>query len=83
MKKIPVVLFASLLFVACNSEQKTEEKEVEEVAVDPNAKLDPVCDMVKGDDWTEYTANDTDTTWFCSEVCKGVYNANPDKYNKG
>lgn len=87
MRKLILPLFATVLFTACGNEAATEsenETEAHETTmVDPNAEIDPVCEMEKDDTWTEYSVNGTDTTWFCSEVCKGAYNAHPEKYNKG
>ena len=43
---------------------------------------DPICDMVKGADWTEFSVNaaTNDTTWFCSPVCKETFDKDPAKY---
>lgn len=44
---------------------------------------DPVCKMTKTADWTDYSVNKTnnsDTTWFCSPVCKEQFDANPTKF---
>ena len=88
MKYIFLTLTAAVLFAACNNEAKTEEatetttEDVATAPVDPNAKMDPVCQMVKDSTWTEYTVEGTDTTWFCSEVCKGAYTSHPEQYKK-
>ncbi len=94
MKYTILALSAAFLLAACNGEPKVGDSEATtettttttentEVAVaDPNAKIDPVCDMVKDDTWTEYSVNGTDTTWFCSSTCKEAYDANPAKYAK-
>ena len=91
MKSILITVFAAVFFMACNSETPAESTEttvetpaetpVETVTVDPNAKIDPVCQMVKDSTWTEYSVTGTDTTWFCSETCKTAYEGNPAKYN--
>ncbi len=96
MKKY-IIAIASVAFMAsCGGENNaesasTEETTTEAVATetteptevaDPNAKVDPVCDMVKDDTWTEYSVNGTDTVWFCSSTCKEAYDANPAKYAK-
>ncbi|MCB0699967.1 MAG: hypothetical protein KDC11_08960 [Chitinophagaceae bacterium] len=85
------VLLATFLF-SCGNEQATEESNneaVEETTMteeqpmaEATGPMDPVCDMVKGDDWTEYSVNGTDTVWFCSTHCKEAYDANPEKYAK-
>lgn len=82
MKKIIIPAFAVLFLMACNSETSSEST-TETATVDPNAKIDPICEMEYDAEWTEYSVSGTDTTWFCSEVCKGVYDKNPAKYNKG
>lgn len=90
MKYILMTVFAATMFIACNSEAPADsateteapaEATTETVVADPNAKIDPVCEMVKDSTWTEYTVNGTDTVWFCSETCKTAYNSNPAKYN--
>lgn len=89
MKIAGLLLTATVMFAACNSEGTSEEatetttETVETAQVeDPNAIKDPVCDMVKDDTWTDYSVNGTDTTWFCSETCKDAFAANPAKYTK-
>ena len=89
MRYVILAIGATTLLVACNGEPQVEnetsgtaETAVEMPAVDPNAKIDPVCDMIKDDTWTEYSVSGTDTTWFCSETCKTAYDANPAKYAK-
>jgi YHS domain-containing protein len=44
------------------------------------AAIDPICNMEKGADWTEFTVKGTDTTWFCSPHCKETFDKNPEKY---
>lgn len=83
------VLLAMFLF-SCGNEQAseeattdaTEENMITDQETMATGPIDPVCDMVKGDDWTEYSVNGTDTVWFCSSHCKEAYDANPEKYNK-
>jgi YHS domain-containing protein len=41
---------------------------------------DPVCGMVKDSTWTDFSAVNGDTIWFCSEIEKKAYLANPKKY---
>ena len=43
---------------------------------------DPVCGMDRNEKWTEFTAKGTDTTWFCSPVCKEQFDADPAKFPK-
>lgn len=93
MKKYIIAMAAVAFMASCGSENSTgsattEEPATEAVATeatevaDPNAKTDPVCQMIKDDTWTEYSVNGTDTTWFCSATCKETYDANPAKYAK-
>jgi YHS domain-containing protein len=88
MKYTFLVLTAAVIFVSCSGEPKTEEsteittEESATAPLDPNAKIDPVCQMVKDSTWTEYAVEGSDTTWFCSDVCKGAYAAHPDQYKK-
>jgi len=43
--------------------------------------VDPVCGMpMENEKYTEFVANGTDTTWFCSPHCKDQYVKNPEKY---
>lgn len=47
------------------------------------AKIDPVCHMYEEDiAWTEMTVNGSDTTWFCSPVCKERYDNDPSQYSQ-
>lgn len=89
MKKISFLAVATLLFAAsCNvtvksNEDKTETTSAEQVTANKTkAEKDPVCDMEKGNDWTEYTVTGSDTTWFCSPHCKETFAKNPEKYIK-
>lgn len=90
MKKIALAITTAVLFAACNNagENKTEtpamemtEQTTEETAKPiAGAKIDPICEMEKDSTWTEYTVYKNDTVWFCSDVCKGAFLKNPDKY---
>lgn len=89
MKKYSFLIAGLFLISACNVSVKRTETETttseEPVAAaagqDKTAKVtDPVCGMEKGSDWTEYTVNGKDTTWFCSPHCKEIYAKNPEKY---
>ena len=93
MKYTFLAVAACLIFASCGNEATSEtenetentiemEAPQETVVADPNAKIDPVCDMVKDDTWTEYSVSGTDTTWFCSETCKTAYEGNPAKYQE-
>lgn len=93
MKYTILAISAVVLLAACNGEPQVTDNNTETEAVqpmenteaaaaDPNAEIDPVCDMVRDETWTEYSVNGTDTTWFCSETCKTAYDANPAKYAK-
>lgn len=76
----------SFAIFSCNEaaeDETTSEEVVTEEAQPIAGEVDPVCNMVKGDNWDEYSVNGNDTTWFCSSHCKEVYDANPEKYNKG
>lgn len=84
MKRVVFVLGLSLFAFACtNSEEADNMKghKNEMASVDPNAKFDPVCDMTEGDiAWTDFSVQGTDTTWFCSGVCKEKFDKHPEKY---
>lgn len=41
---------------------------------------DPVCDMDRNSLWTEFSVNNSDTTWFCSPHCKETFDKDPSKY---
>ncbi|RYD98392.1 MAG: hypothetical protein EOP54_07705 [Sphingobacteriales bacterium] len=43
---------------------------------------DPVCGMDRNEKWTEFMVKGTDTTWFCSPVCKEQFVADPAKFPK-
>lgn len=94
MKYTFLTIALAISITACNNEagnESTNEGATTKEAVEmeapmaedvPAGSIDPVCEMVKGDDWEEYSVNGTDTTWFCSHVCKGAYESHPEKYNK-
>lgn len=42
--------------------------------------IDPICDMVRDETWTDYMVYNNDSVWFCSEYCKDAFAANPEKY---
>ncbi len=87
MKKYSFLAAGLFLLSACNvSVEKTETKtettqEPAAAGQEKTAKVtDPVCGMEKGSDWTEYSVNGKDTTWFCSPHCKESFAKNPEKY---
>lgn len=89
MKKLVLTLITALALSSCGSNETANEGEItippvtdEVAAKDPNAIIDPVCEMEKDSTWTEYSVSGTDTTWFCSETCKTTYEGNPAKYKK-
>lgn len=91
MKKYIIAIATVAFMASCGGENNAETANAEETTTeatettevaDPNAKVDPVCDMVKDGTWTEYSVNGTDTIWFCSGTCKEAYDANPAKYAK-
>ncbi|MBS1772692.1 MAG: YHS domain-containing protein [Bacteroidetes bacterium] len=83
-----LLFIAVATFTACNNsgEQKTESatansaSKIETVKTAAHVKIDPVCEMEFDTSWTEYTVYKGDTVKFCSDVCKGVFLKNPDKY---
>ncbi|RQO30854.1 hypothetical protein DBR32_09050 [Taibaiella sp. KBW10] len=92
MKAILLISGLVLTLTSCgnNSAKSTDgtttmhtdaHKEVAE-AKDPNAKVDPVCDMPKKADWTEFSVVNKDTTWFCSPHCKETFDKDPAKFAK-
>jgi len=85
MKYLPLIASLAIL-ASCSSNKATEENtqtQTEEPAKLATAKtIDPVCEMEKDTNWTDYVVNGTDTTWFCSAHCKDVYTAAPEKYKK-
>jgi len=93
MKRYSLVIAAALFLAACGNANKTEESAAAtgsepatttETTTAPIAKVtDPVCGMERGEEqWTEFAANGSDTTWFCSPHCKETFEKNPDKYKK-
>ena len=90
MKKLALIAFVALSFVACNVSVKTGEdtdaKNQTAVTEQPATegvmakKTDPVCGMEKGDTWTEFSVANKDTTWFCSPHCKESFDKDPAKY---
>lgn len=87
MKKLSLLLATAFLLTACaNNEADGDmhQHDMNAAGSDQLAEgpIDPICNMVKGDDWTEFSVVDNDTTWFCSVPCKKSFDANPAKYTK-
>lgn len=89
MKKLSLVVALAFAFAACSepaqeTAQETDQHVHEHDMASEGAQLagpiDPICDMVKGDDWTEYSVVEGDTTWFCSPRCKDEFDKDPSKY---
>ncbi|MFT4062973.1 MAG: YHS domain-containing protein [Edaphocola sp.] len=90
MKKICTILAATLMFAACgNSSTKAaneattpaqEAAQPESNAAATSGAKDPVCGMEKDAGWTDFSVNNTDTTWFCSPHCKETFDKDPAKY---
>lgn len=93
MKKIAFVAAFAFIFAACgnNSTTETTNTETETTSTEhempsssgqqlADGPIDPICDMVKGDDWEEFSVIDGDTTWFCSPHCKDEFDKDPSRY---
>lgn len=91
MKKIAFVAAFAFIFAACGNNSNTETTETEMTSTEhampssngeqlADGPIDPVCDMVKGDNWEEFSVIDGDTTWFCSPLCKDEFDKDPSKY---
>lgn len=95
MKQIFLFSALALTFAACGNSNTSEEKaatapaeqnamteQSAETAKNPNAVVDPVCNMEKQADWDQYTVLQGDTTWFCSPHCKETFDKDPAKFAK-
>lgn len=83
MKKLSLLAAIAFMFTACannSTEADTHAMKTEGSDQLAEGPIDPICDMVKGDDWTEFSVNEGDTTWFCSPVCKDKFDKDPAKY---
>lgn len=89
MKKYSLIIMAAFSLAACNMNANTDKKteaETEAVAQSDKGektlakKTDPVCGMEKDNTWTEFSVNNSDTTWFCSPHCKESFDKDPAKY---
>jgi len=89
MKRFASVIIAGIMLASCGNapegttkiEMPTEQPATTNAeAAAPTGPMDPVCEMQKEEGWTEYTVHNGDTVWFCSDVCKGVFAKNPEKY---
>lgn len=90
MKKVFFFVAAAIAFSACGNDATSEANHDEHSGHDhaeetnPMARIftekDPVCDMTRNENWVEYSVSGSDTTWFCSPVCKEQFEATPEKY---
>lgn len=85
MKKLSLILATAFLFTACSNNETDGDMHQNEMNAAGSGQLaegpiDPICNMVKGDDWTEFSVVDNDTTWFCSSQCKKTFDKDPAKY---
>jgi hypothetical protein len=89
MKRTILFITTTVLFVACNNSENTGTAtfntadtvaKTEQPKSATGAKIDPICEMEYDTSWTEYAVYKGDTVKFCSDVCKGVFMKNPDKY---
>jgi len=88
----------TFLFAACGTTEQAGTETTEDHATHDHAShddaahdhsshamaavLDPVCNMEKADNWTEFSVVNNDTTWFCSPRCKEQFDKDPAKYPK-
>jgi len=78
-----ILIAAAAFFASCSSTTDSHEDAHQHdtpATVAADAVTDPVCNMPKGDNWTEYSLKGTDTVWFCSPHCKESYDKDPAKY---
>lgn len=90
MKKGFLFVAAAIAFSACGNDAASEAKQEDHTGHDhtestnPMARvftdIDPVCEMTRNENWVEYSVKGSDTTWFCSPVCKEQFEANPEKF---
>lgn len=85
MKKLSLLLAITFAFTACSNNAAKDDTHNHEVNTAESGQIaegpvDPVCHMPKGDDWTEFSVVDKDTTWFCSPHCKKTFDKDPEKY---
>jgi YHS domain-containing protein len=83
MKKILAIALISASSYSCGNSEATSTHEMsstKKASTDPNAVLDPVCKMVKTDEWTETAESHGETYYFCSPVCKESFEKDPHKY---
>ncbi len=86
MKRVALYITVALIFAACNNSTENKTEQSTATAAEETAKpiagatIDPICEMEKDSTWVDYTVYNNDTVWFCSEVCKGAFLKNPDKY---
>lgn len=88
MKRFASVIVAGMMLASCGNapegttkiEMPAEQSAASTETAAPTGPMDPVCEMPKDSTWTAYSVHNGDTTWFCSDVCKGVFDKNPEKY---
>lgn len=92
MKKFFLLLpiAACTLFASCGNATDEHHADTHEAhaphtsvvhpeGTDPK-NIDPICDMIRDETWTDYMVYNNDSVWFCSEYCKDAFAANPEKY---
>ena len=91
MKKILTLVTAAFIFTSCGNNSESTDNQVSstdesmnhmhsEESIVHDGPIDPICKMVKNDDWELYSVHSNDTTWFCSDFCKETFDKNPEKY---
>lgn len=80
MKKL--ILASGILFAlaSCGSDAENSNTTEASAASDVAAVKDPVCDMVKTDEWTLTSETHGATYYFCSPHCKEQFDKDPHKY---
>ena len=92
MKKFLLAASVMLALTSCGNNEDTQNADAHDHAGHGHdahehgavtySDVDPVCGMTRNEKWTEFTANASDTTWFCSPVCKEQFDADPAKFPK-
>ncbi|OJW78557.1 MAG: hypothetical protein BGO69_00795 [Bacteroidetes bacterium 46-16] len=87
MKQLTLIFIVIISVTSCST--STGEKQGPATEKTPPAhtmvahrqpQADPVCDMPRESEWTDFTVYNNDTIWFCSEGCKKAFIARPGKY---
>ncbi len=86
---LSAVLLSMLCITGCNNTSQEKQSDmhngdaththIHPPGTDPK-NIDPICDMVRDETWTDYMVYNNDSVWFCSEYCKDAFAANPAKY---